>query len=365
MPTPPDTQLSKEYLAAIIHKLRGPLAAISAQAETLAEGIFGPLSLPQTEAIKALREELAEHLHQIESLEELWLHREEAEAPPTLASELPGLVHRLLQRFSSPFEDRQLHLQLDETNRLPQHSPPASILHRVLHHLITCQIALVPKGTTLRLRFSNMPQEASPLESTSAIQTQLVRLDPVAFLLLQRAGTILVHAPGEQPPSLGIRLHDEWTCWIDPQPSSSHLSQSPTPQTASTTSIPLILLADDQAALSCVLGNYLEDLGFHVEKASDGFEVVRMARQRIPSLILMDLRMPLLSGIDALHQIRQAEDPAVQTIPVICMSGLATEKEKARCLAAGAHAFLCKPFRPADLLELLPTVCPSMASLIR
>jgi CheY-like chemotaxis protein len=229
----------------------------------------------------------------------------------------------------------------------------------VLHHLITCQIALVPKGTTLRLHFSNLPQEASPLESTSAIQTQLVRLDPVAFLLLHRAGTILVHAPGDQPPSLGIRLHDEWTCWIDPQHSSSPLPQSPTPQTTNTTSVPLILLADDQAALSSVLGNYLEDLGFHVEKASDGLEVVRMARQRIPGLILMDLRMPLLSGIDALHQIRQAEDPAVQTIPVICMSGLATEEEEARCLAAGAQAFLRKPFRAADLLALLPTVLPA------
>lgn len=361
MPALPAPQLSKEYLAAIIHRLRGPLAAISAQAETLAEGILGPLSRPQTEAIHSLREELAEHLHQIESLEEFWLCREEAEAPPTTASELAGLVHTLLQRFSSPFEDRHLHLQLDETTRLPEQSPPSSPLQRVLHHLITCQIALVPKGTTLRLHFSNMTPEASPLESTSAIQTQLVRLDPMAFLLLQRAGTILVHAPGEQPPSLGIRLHDDWTCWIDASQSSSPLPQSPTPQKASTSAIPLILLADDQAALSSVLGNYLEDLGFQVEKASDGLEVVRMARQRIPNLILMDLRMPLLSGMDALHQIRQAEDPAVQTIPVVCMSGLATEKEEARCLAAGAQAFLRKPFRPADLLDLLPTVCPGMA----
>ena len=358
MPAPSDAQLPKEHLAAIIHKLRGPLAAISAQAETLAEGILGPLSLSQTEAINSLREELAEHLHQIESLEELWLRREEADAPPTQASELPGLIHRLLQRFSSPFENRQLHLQLDETARLPEQSPSASTLHRVLHHLITCQIALVPKGTTLRLHFYKLPQEASPLESSSAIQTQLVRLDPMAFLLLQRAGTILVHAPGEQPPSLGIRLHDDWTCWIDAWHSSSPVSPSATPQTAITTSIPLILLADDQAALSSVLGNYLEDLGFHVQKASDGLEVVRMARQRIPSLILMDLRMPLLSGIDALHQIRHAEDPAVKTIPVVCMSGLATEEEEARCLAAGAQAFLRKPFRPADLLALLPTVLP-------
>ncbi len=361
MPSLPDVQLSKEHLAAIIHKLRGPLAAISAQAETLAEGILGPLSLPQTEAINSLREELAEHLHQIESLEELWLCREEAKAPPTPASELPGLVHSLLQRFSSSFENRQLHLQLDKVTGLPEQSPPSSPLQRVLHHLITCQIALVPKGTTLHLRFSNMPREALPLESTSAIQTQIVRLDPLAFLLLQREGTILVHAPGEQPPSLGIRLHDDWTCWIVAQPSSSPLPQSPTPQITNSSSVPLILLADDQAALSSVLGNYLEDLGFRVDKASDGLEVVRMARQRIPNLILMDLRMPLLSGMDALHQIRQAEDPAVRTIPVICMSGLATEEEEARCLAAGAHAFLRKPFRPADLLELLPTVCPGLA----
>ena len=56
-------------------KLRGPLAAISAQAETLAEGILGPLSPAQAEAVRSIRLELCHSLHQLDGLEELWLQR--------------------------------------------------------------------------------------------------------------------------------------------------------------------------------------------------------------------------------------------------------------------------------------------------
>ena len=121
----------------------------------------------------------------------------------------------------------------------------------------------------------------------------------------------------------------------------------------------LILLADDQETLASVLASYLQDLGYRVKKAADGLEVVRLARELHPNLILMDLRMPLLSGIEALRQIRQAVDESTRTIPVICMSGFSTAAEETRCLTAGANAFLRKPFRPAELLELLPRTCPS------
>lgn len=343
-----------EHLASLLHKLRGPLAAISALAETLAEGILGPLSPPQAEAVRSIREELGNTLAQLDGVEELWLNRPATDTKPTVASEVPGVVQHALDHISSQLENRQIHVQLDDLAPGTEHAPPAQLLEHLIQHLITCQTSLVPKGTRLVLHLAGMPANAEPLKNDPAVETQLVRLEPLAFLLLQRAGKLMIGQVDDRPPALGIRLRDGWSCWISAQ--SALAPQPPVNQNNSEASSPLILLADDQAALSSVLGTFLEDLGFRVEKASDGQEVIRMARQRVPSLIIMDLRMPLLSGIDAVQLLRQAENPAVRAIPVICMSGLATEQEEARCLAVGAQAFLRKPFRPAYLSALLTKV---------
>ncbi len=361
MPIFPMAQpLSPEHLASVIHKLRGPLAAISAQAETLAEGILGPLSPNQSEAVRSIRQELEHSLHQVEGLEDLWLQRPAAEPAAITASELHDHCESVIRAFAAHLENRHITLQLDSANPLPENAPPASQLRRLLRSLLTCQLALVPKNALFRLHFSPLPTEASSLQNHPAVQTQLVRLEPLALLLLQKAGEVMLHHDARQLPTLGLQLPHKWSCWISLQPVEATTSPGNSAEAAPTApQRPLILLADDQEAIASVLGNYLQDLGYRVEKAIDGMEVVRLAQQLHPSLILMDLRMPLLSGIDALRQIRQTGDESTRGIPIICMSGFSTAAEETRCLAAGANGFLRKPFRPGDLLHLLPKACPA------
>ncbi len=352
--------LSQEHLASVIHKLRGPLAAISAQAETLAEGILGPLSPNQSEAVRSIRQEIEHSLHQVEGLEDLWLQRPAAEPASITASELHDHCESVIRAFAAQLENRHITLQLDSANPLPENAPPAPQLRQLLRSLLTCQLALVPKNALFRLHLSRLPAEASSLQNHPAVQTQLVRLEPLALLLLQKAGEVMLHHDARQVPTLGLRLPHKWSCWISLQPVEATTSPGSSAEAAPTASQrPLILLADDQEAIASVLGNYLQDLGYRVEKAIDGMEVVRLAQQLHPSLILMDLRMPLLSGIDALQQIRQANDESTRGIPVVCMSGFSTAAEETRCLAAGANGFLRKPFRPGDLLHLLPKACPA------
>lgn len=362
MPIFPMAQpLSQEHLAAVIHKLRGPLAAISAQAETLAEGILGPLSPKQSEAVRTIRQELEHSLHQIEGLEDLWLQRPAAEPAAIRASELHDHCEIVIRSLAAQLENRQITLQFDSALPLPENAPPASQLRRLLRSLLTCQLALVPKNAIFRLHLSHLPAEASSLQNHPAVQTQLVRLEPLALLLLQKAGEVVLKLDARQLPSLGLRLPYDWSCWISLQTVEATTSPASSAEASPTASeSPLILLADDQEALASVLGSYLQDLGYRVEKAIDGLEVVRLAQQLHPSLILMDLRMPLLSGIEALQQIRQAGDESTRGIPIICMSGFATVADETRCLTAGANGFLRKPFRPADLLHLLPKAGPAL-----
>lgn len=357
-PTAP--ALSQEQLAALIHKLRGPLAAISAQAETLAEGILGPLSPKQSEAVRAIRQEIEHSLHQIEGLEDLWIQRPAAESAASTASELHDLCQGVIADFATELENRQVTLQLDSARPLPESSPPAAQLRRLLRGLLACQLALVRRNTIVRLHLSSLPADAGKLENHPQVQAQLVRLEPLSLLLLHKAGKVVLLNDGRTLPSLGLQLPQNWSCWMSLQPVETNtwpVSNTEAQPTASPSQ--LILLADDQETLASVLASYLQDLGYRVKKAADGLEVVRLARELHPNLILMDLRMPLLSGIEALRQIRQAVDESTRTIPVICMSGFSTAAEETRCLTAGANAFLRKPFRPAELLELLPRTCPS------
>ena len=115
----------------------------------------------------------------------------------------------------------------------------------------------------------------------------------------------------------------------------------------------MILIADDQPALISVTKNYLESLGFEVVTATDGSEAVRQACELQPDLILMDVRMPVVDGLSAIRQIRASEDPKTRATAIVSLSGHASAADKEKCLAAGANAYLNKPFGIRDLDRII------------
>ncbi len=108
-----------------------------------------------------------------------------------------------------------------------------------------------------------------------------------------------------------------------------------------------ILLVDDEPVNLAVAQFFLEDAGLLVDTANDGLEAVERARQGGYALILMDMQMPNLNGVEATRTIRTL--PGHGETPVVAMTANAFAEDKARCLAAGMNDFLVKPFNP-DLL---------------
>jgi DNA-binding NarL/FixJ family response regulator len=117
-----------------------------------------------------------------------------------------------------------------------------------------------------------------------------------------------------------------------------------------------VLLADDQALVRGGFRSLLEardDIEI-VGEAADGHEAVALAKQYRPDVILMDIRMPGLDGLDATRQI--ASDPGLAAVRVVILTTFGLDEYLFDALRYGASGFLVKDTRPADLVEAVRVV---------
>ena len=116
---------------------------------------------------------------------------------------------------------------------------------------------------------------------------------------------------------------------------------------------PLLLLAEDNEVSINVVSDYLESWGYRVVVARNGFETIERARGERPDLILMDIQMRDLDGLEATRRLRADADPAVAAVPIIALTALAMPGDRERCLAAGANEYLSKPVSLKGLVQAI------------
>jgi|GEM_PF-2575468 len=112
-----------------------------------------------------------------------------------------------------------------------------------------------------------------------------------------------------------------------------------------------ILVVDDVADNRRLLCDSLSHLGFVVDQAADGQQALDCIEQMPPELVLMDMAMPVLSGLAAMRGIR--EQPRHAGLPIIAVSAHASDAGRGMCLQAGATAFMSKPLDIAQLMALI------------
>lgn len=115
---------------------------------------------------------------------------------------------------------------------------------------------------------------------------------------------------------------------------------------------PRLLIVDDHPANREILGLLLRALGCETEYASDGVDAVDAARHGAFDIILMDLRMPKMDGMEATRRIRQLPGPVAQ-VPILAVSAETRADNLAPCRAAGMDGFLSKPVGQVELIEQL------------
>ena len=110
-----------------------------------------------------------------------------------------------------------------------------------------------------------------------------------------------------------------------------------------------VLVADDNDVAQRLCRRVLEKAGYAVLIAADGLQAVDVAFNQHPSMILMDVAMPGIDGLEAMRRIK-AEMPAM---PIVIASAHSMASDRERFLAAGADNVLSKPFRLADLISIV------------
>jgi CheY-like chemotaxis protein len=115
----------------------------------------------------------------------------------------------------------------------------------------------------------------------------------------------------------------------------------------------LILIAEDNEDSIDTLLDYLPTRGYRLDIVHDGQEAVARAQQESPDLILMDIQMPGLNGLEAIRQLRN--EPDLAGIPIIALTALAMPGDRERCFRAGASDYISKPYSVKGLIDVIQT----------
>lgn len=358
-----------DFLGSMGHELRNPLANIIAQAETLQEGIYGPLESAQKKAVTAIQDSARQLLQLITDVVDLG--KIEAGASPLTQTPckvsekcassvtlVAGLAQSRSIQIVTEVQPSDL-VVLADARRLQQ----------IIAELLSAAVLSMHTGGQLRLRITHDGgglqlqtlggAGQSPAEPAHLLN-RLGKVRPIGLALLQQlvqlhGGTFAVSEAAGQEVCMTIRLPLSRCLAATPVqeerlPETSVSNEARLPTSSRQ---PTILIADDQPALIAVTRNYLESVGFQVITARDGSEAIQQACALQPDLILMDVRMPVVDGLNAIRQIRASTDPKTRDIAIVSLSGHASAADKEKCLAAGATAYLNKPFGVRELDRII------------
>jgi two-component system, OmpR family, alkaline phosphatase synthesis response regulator PhoP len=115
-----------------------------------------------------------------------------------------------------------------------------------------------------------------------------------------------------------------------------------------------ILVVDDEPGIVTIARDYLDRAGFRVISAGDGVSALRLARAERPSLLVLDLMLPGMDGLDVARALR--EDPATRALPIIMLTARVEEADRLIGLELGADDYITKPFSPRELVARVRAV---------
>jgi CheY-like chemotaxis protein len=117
-----------------------------------------------------------------------------------------------------------------------------------------------------------------------------------------------------------------------------------------------ILVAEDNSANRELIREILEVQGYEVLEAANGLEALEQIEEQVPDLVLMDIQMPLLDGLEAVHKLRKTA--RFSKLPVIALTAYAMSGDEEKALNAGFDGYLSKPMDVKQLLAYLQQFTP-------
>lgn len=112
-----------------------------------------------------------------------------------------------------------------------------------------------------------------------------------------------------------------------------------------------ILVADDEEDIKVVLEMFLDAAGYEVYTSYDGLDTIEKVKEYMPDLVLMDIMMPIIDGIEVVRQMKENDD--LKHIPVIMLTAASKSDMAEKAIAVGAVDYVAKPFEPEAIESII------------
>jgi signal transduction histidine kinase/ActR/RegA family two-component response regulator len=369
-------RLKDEFLAAMSHELRTPLNAILGFTELLLEGIQGDVNEKQAKSLRAVDESgrhLLSLINDVLDLSKIEAGQERL-AIDSLAVEP---VCQAAIRFVRPLATKKgLTLVTDIDPRVDTIAADERRVRQVLINLLSNAVKFTPDGGQVGLEVA--PVTGEPLvrftvsdtgigisaENQAKLFQPFVQLD--SKLSRQYSGTGLglslvsrlteMHG-GRVTLTSELGKGSRFSVFL-PTVAAGATAAVPAPVAATEEKFsvlrsrrPTVLLVEDNALNRETIETYLTAQGCQVTVAHDGFVGLTEAARLRPAVVLMDVQMPGLDGLEATRRLKAA--PETASLPVIALTALAMSGDREACLAAGANEYLTKPVNLKQLAALI------------
>ena len=377
-----------EFVATVSHEFRNPLNGILGMSEALLEGVFGTLDQRQLNAVQTIDrsgEYLLALIDNMADLSQIQAGKLELDLTSVTVAELcqssvSFVEHNAIQK--------QIQLDLSIPIDLSSIYIDFQRMRQVLINLLSHAIDSTPVGGKVELvvtQVGDMTIANSIANEIASIQFAIIdtsketpQIDPsncaahfsssqdrhVGLGLMLVQPIVALHGGNLSCQSIGkgnffqVSLPHNLDNFDITMDSSSYYTNGTEDRSdimveeiskiaEISTSSPLILIVEDNALNVNTIESYLTAKGYRSIVANDGQAAIDLTQQHYPDLILMDIQMPGMDGLEAIIKIRQ--NPQLVAIPIIALTALAMDGDRQKCLRAGANDYLTKPVKLKQL----------------
>jgi PAS domain S-box-containing protein len=378
------TRLKDEFIANMSHELRTPLNAILGLSEALEQGIFGMLNSQQSNSISTVRKSGTHLLYLINDILDLSkiesgkfkLNLEQVNLKALCNSSLDCVRHQAFNKnikLNSQITQDVTEIEADERH-----------LRQVLVNLLGNAVKFTPEQgevtlivsvnfaeSTISFKVSDTGIGIAPEEQEKIFQP-FVQIDSrlsksypgtglglalVKHITEMHKGQVHLQSELGQGSLFTVTLPFKNYCkdnaekeGIFPENYAQDLNDKPSKKITEhhqKPTKPLILIAAHNEANVDSIIDYFELKGYQLIVAKNGLEAIQIAKQQQPQLILMDLKMPGMDGLEAIRRIRSEPDTAL--IKIVALTAFAMPEDREKCLQSGATDYLAKPFSLKNL----------------
>ncbi len=364
-------QAKSQFLANMSHELRTPLTAIVGYSSVLVDGIFGPVTAKQADALNAISRS-SEHLKNlidgVLNLARIESGKEESHPAVVAIKDTLQQCQKLMMQTALSKGVELLPLEIaEEAVNASIYADPKHI-HQIIINLMSNAVKYTPKGGKVKVNAQILGDMAKISVSDTGVGIPAHKLSKL-FERFERGED--AYSRNQEGTGIGLNLTRNLvdlnggkigvesvegsgsTFWIMmplsiDQASTVDLVKTETMQTKVSLEGLSTVVVDDNKDTCEVLRQILLASGANVRTANSVKQAISLLDESMPDIILTDLAMPGESGLALIEHVRSGSEQ-LRSLPIIVLSACAFQNDKDTALSSGADMFIAKPFKPSDI----------------